>query len=70
MKQQVLWLLRKKEIEAVKSAIEDAVSRIEESNKKLEVLKGDKEKVNASHKVFFKKREELNEKIMLLEKRV
>lgn len=59
---------KEKEIEAVKSAIEDAVSRIEESNKKLEVLKGDKEKVNASHKVFFKKREELNEKIMLLEK--
>ena len=58
---------KEKEIEAVKSAIEDAVSRIEESNKKLEVLKGDKEKVNASHKVFFKKREELNEKIMLLE---
>ena len=59
---------KEKEIEAVKSAIENAVSRIEESNKKLEVLKGDKEKVNASHKVFFKKREELNEKIMLLEK--
>lgn len=59
---------KEKEIEAVKIAIEDAVSRIEESNKKLEVLKGDKEKVNASHKVFFKKREELNEKIMLLEK--
>lgn len=59
---------KEKEIEVVKSAIEDAVSRIEESNKKLEVLKGDKEKVNASHKVFFKKREELNEKIMLLEK--
>ena len=59
---------KEKEIEAVKSAIEDAVGRIEESNKKLEVLKGDKEKVNASHKVFFKKREELNEKIMLLEK--
>ena len=59
---------KEKEIEAVKSAIENAVSRIEESNKKLEVLKGYKEKVNASHKVFFKKREELNEKIMLLEK--
>ena len=59
---------KEKEIEAVKRAIENAVSRIEESNKKLEVLKGDKEKVNASHKVFFKKREELNEKIMLLEK--
>ena len=56
------------DIELVKSSIEESERKITAIGEKLEDLRAAKEKVNASHKEFFKKREELNEKIILLEK--
>lgn len=56
------------DIELVKNSIEESERKITAIGKKLEDLRAAKEKVNASHKEFFKKREELNEKIILLEK--
>ena len=55
------------DIELVKNSIEESERKIT-IGEKLEDLRAAKEKVNASHKEFFKKREELNEKIILLEK--
>ena len=56
------------DIELVKNSIEESERKITAIGEKLEDLRAAKEKVNASHKEFFKKREELNEKIILLEK--
>ena len=56
------------DIELVKNSIEQSERKITAIGEKLEDLRAAKEKVNASHKEFFKKREELNEKIILLEK--
>ena len=56
------------DIELVKNSIEESERKITAIGEKLEDLRAVKEKVNASHKEFFKKREELNEKIILLEK--
>lgn len=56
------------DIELVKNSIEESERKITAIGEKLEDLRVTKEKVNASHKEFFKKREELNEKIILLEK--
>ena len=56
------------DIELVKNSIEESERKITAIGEKLEDLRSAKEKVNASHKEFFKKREELNEKIILLEK--
>lgn len=56
------------DIELVKNSIEESERKITAIGEKLEYLRAAKEKVNASHKEFFKKREELNEKIILLEK--
>lgn len=56
------------DIELVKNSIEEYERKITAIGEKLEDLRAAKEKVNASHKEFFKKREELNEKIILLEK--
>ena len=56
------------DIELVKNSIEESERKIAAIGEKLEDLRAAKEKVNASHKEFFKKREELNEKIILLEK--
>lgn len=56
------------DIELVKNSIEESERKITAIGEKLEDLRVAKEKVNASHKEFFKKREELNEKIILLEK--
>lgn len=56
------------DIELVKNSIEESERKITAICEKLEDLRAAKEKVNASHKEFFKKREELNEKIILLEK--
>lgn len=56
------------DIELVKNSIEGSERKITAIGEKLEDLRAAKEKVNASHKEFFKKREELNEKIILLEK--
>ena len=56
------------DIELVKNSIEQSERKITAIGEKLEDLRTAKEKVNASHKEFFKKREELNEKIILLEK--
>ena len=56
------------DIELVKNSIEESERIITAIGEKLEDLRAAKEKVNASHKEFFKKREELNEKIILLEK--
>ena len=56
------------DIELVKNSIEESERKITAIAEKLEDLRAAKEKVNASHKEFFKKREELNEKIILLEK--
>ena len=56
------------DIELVKNSIEESERKIIAIGEKLEDLRAAKEKVNASHKEFFKKREELNEKIILLEK--
>ena len=56
------------DIELVKNSIEESKRKITVIGEKLEDLRAAKEKVNASHKEFFKKREELNEKIILLEK--
>lgn len=56
------------DIELVKNSIEESERKITAIGQKLEDLRAAKEKVNASHKEFFKKREELNEKIILLEK--
>ena len=56
------------DIELVKNSIEKSERKITAIGEKLEDLRAAKEKVNASHKEFFKKREELNEKIILLEK--
>uniref|UniRef100_UPI003FF0E679 chromosome segregation protein SMC n=1 Tax=Lachnospira sp. TaxID=2049031 RepID=UPI003FF0E679 len=56
------------DIELVKNSIEQSERKITAIGEKLEDLRAAKGKVNASHKEFFKKREELNEKIILLEK--
>ena len=56
------------DIELVKNSIEESERKITAIGEKLKDLRAAKEKVNASHKEFFKKREELNEKIILLEK--
>ena len=56
------------DIELVKNSIEQSERKITAIGEKLKDLRAAKEKVNASHKEFFKKREELNEKIILLEK--
>lgn len=56
------------DIELVKNSIEESERKITAIGEKLEDLRAAKGKVNASHKEFFKKREELNEKIILLEK--
>lgn len=56
------------DIEIVKNSIEESDRKITAIGEKFEDLRAAKEKVNASHKEFFKKREELNEKIILLEK--
>ena len=56
------------DIQLVKNSIEESERKITAIGEKLEDLRAAKEKVNASHKEFFKKREELNEKIILLEK--
>ena len=56
------------DIELVKNSIEESERKITAIGEKLEDLRAAKEKVNASHKEFFKKRDELNEKIILLEK--
>lgn len=56
------------DIELVKNSIEESERKITAIGEKLEDLRAAKEKVNTSHKEFFKKREELNEKIILLEK--
>ncbi len=56
------------EIKTVRNNIDTAGNKISAITIKLEELKSEREKVNSSHKEFFKKREELNEKIMLLEK--
>ena len=56
------------DIELVENSIEESERKIAAIGEKLEDLRAAKEKVNASHKEFFKKREELNEKIILLEK--
>ena len=56
------------DIELVKNSIEESERKITAIGEKLEDSRAAKEKVNASHKEFFKKREELNEKIILLEK--
>ena len=56
------------DIELVKNSIEESEKKITAIGEKLEDLRAAKRKVNASHKEFFKKREELNEKIILLEK--
>ena len=56
------------DIELVKNSIEESERKITAIGEKLEDLRAAKEKVNASHREFFKKREELNEKIILLEK--
>lgn len=56
------------DIKLVKNSIEESERKITAIGEKLEDLRAAKEKVNASHKEFFKKREELNEKIILLEK--
>ena len=56
------------DMELVKNSIEQSERKITAIGEKLEDLRAAKEKVNASHKEFFKKREELNEKIILLEK--
>jgi len=56
------------DIELVKNSIEESERKITAIGERLEDLRAAKEKVNASHKEFFKKREELNEKIILLEK--
>lgn len=56
------------DIELVKNSIEESEKKITAIGEKLEDLRAAKGKVNASHKEFFKKREELNEKIILLEK--
>jgi chromosome segregation protein len=56
------------DIELVKNSIKESERKITAIGEKLEDLRAAKEKVNASHKEFFKKREELNEKIILLEK--
>lgn len=59
---------KQQEITDVKDNIEKTVKGLEVNNDKLSKLKADKEKVTASHKEFFKKRETLNEQIILLEK--
>ena len=59
---------KQQEITDVKDNIEKTVKGLEANNDKLSKLKADKEKVTASHKEFFKKRETLNEQIILLEK--
>ena len=59
---------KQQEITDVKDNIEKIVKGLEANNDKLSKLKADKEKVTASHKEFFKKRETLNEQIILLEK--
>ena len=59
---------KQQEITDVKDNIEKTVKELEANNEKLAKLKADKEKVTASHKEFFKKRETLNEQIILLEK--
>ena len=56
------------DIELVKNSIEQSERKITAIGEKLEDLRAAKGKVNASYKEFFKKREELNEKIILLEK--
>ena len=64
----VLVSAKQADIELVKNSIEESERKITAIGEKLEDLRAAKEKVNASHKEFFKKREELNEKIILLEK--
>ena len=59
---------KQQEITDVMDSIEKTVKELEANNEKLAKLKADKEKVTASHKEFFKKRETLNEQIILLEK--
>lgn len=61
---------KRKEIEEIKTALKESGEAFEKLKNEIEILTKDKDEQTKGHKEFFKKREELNEKISALDKEI